>query len=467
MSPRDAGPSISRRCLGLPPRVALGFAAALVALVAAGSFSSAALSAQGASSRLVSEAAQTALAIEEVESALLVAHTALDAYLGARDPAHRQRHQRATAKLAPTVGELARLAGRFAAAERDVVERIAPEVATLRAEHDEVLARADGGDLAGARALRGELRGTEALERAMVSLDLLELHVGRLADERQGAWARSVRSSNAVFLLAHAALLVLILLAARRVREEIRAREENEAAHERALAVQRRLMAIVSHDLRNPLTGVLAAGWSLSRAELPREQAVLARRIMVAGRRMERLIRDLLDWSRFQGGAGIPVTVCEADLHDVCRRIADEHADRQAARIQLTRAGDTRAIFDPDRMEQVVANLLGNALKYAPPETAVHVRAVGEEDEVRLEVRDEGPGLPPEVRSELFAPFNRGRGAVDETSLGLGLFIVRTLAEAQGATVEVESAPGRGTSFVVKLRRARAAPAGPVVHRIA
>jgi signal transduction histidine kinase len=267
-----------------------------------------------------------------------------------------------------------------------------------------------------------------------------------------------------VFVVAHAALLVLILLAARRVREEIRAREENEAAHERALALQRRLMAILSHDLRNPLSGVLVAGWSLSRAELPREQAVLARRIVVAGRRMERLIRDLLDWSRVHGGAGIPVSPCEADLHDVCRRIADEHADRQGERIHLERAGDTRAIFDPDRMEQIVANLLGNALKYAPPETAIRVRAVGDEDEIRLEVRDEGPGLPPEVRAELFAPFKRGRGAVDETSLGLGLFIVRTLAEAQGAAVEVESAPGRGTAFVVKLPRAGARPASPALR---
>jgi signal transduction histidine kinase len=146
--------------------------------------------------------------------------------------------------------------------------------------------------------------------------------------------------------------------------------------------------------------------------------------------------------------------VCDGDVADVCHRVAEELSDSQVARIRIEREGDSSAVFDPDRLEQVVANLVSNALKYAPADTPVHVRVVGGEAEVRVEVRDEGPGLPPEVEAGLFEPFRRGPGAAKgDGSLGLGLFIVRTLADAQGAKVEVDSAPGRGTAFTVRIPR--------------
>jgi signal transduction histidine kinase len=442
------------RPLGLPPRLALGFAAAIVAVLAAGLFSSLAFSATAQSSASLEEVAARRLAIEELESSLLVAHTALDAYLGTRDPAHREAHGRAASKIAPALERLASPSAGVLAGERGHVDRLGPEIAALRAEHEAALAAADAGAFARALALRRDGVGREALEHARAEIEELDLAGDRLARERQEVWARSIRVANGVFLAAVAMLLVLVALAARLVRDEVRAREENEAARERALALQQRLMAVVSHDLRNPLTGILAAGWSLSRASLPREEGQLARRIVVAGRRMERLIRDLLDWSRLHGGGGIPVSVCDGDVAGVCRSVAEEMADAHVARIRIEREGDTCAVFDPDRLEQIVANLVSNALKYAPGDTPVHVRVVGEESEVRVEVRDEGPGLPPEVRAELFEPFRRGSGAAkgDGGSLGLGLFIVRTLAEAQGARVEVESAPG-STTFAVRIPR--------------
>jgi signal transduction histidine kinase len=166
---------------------------------------------------------------------------------------------------------------------------------------------------------------------------------------------------------------------------------------------------------------------------------------------MERLIRDLLDWSRVQGGVPIPISTREADLHAVCQRIADEHRDREGDRIRVQREGDTRGVFDPDRMEQVVANLLSNALRYSPPETPVLVRAVGTPHELRLEVHDEGPGIPPEAQEHVFEPFRRGPGETG-AGVGLGLFIVRVLAEAHGGAVDLSSGPGR-TAFVVRFPR--------------
>jgi signal transduction histidine kinase len=450
------GPPVRSRLrpFGLPPRIALGFAVAIGAVLAAALFSSLAFSATAKSSARVEEAAARQLAIEELESSLLVAHTALDAYLGTRDPAHRERHGSATSRIGPALERLASRSAGALAEGRDTVDRLRPEIATLRAEHEAALALADAGVFARALALRRDGVGREALERARMEIEELGLTGARLARERQDVWARSVRVANGVFLVAVAVLLVVVAQAARLVRDEVRGREENEAARERTLALQQRLMAVVSHDLRNPLTGILAAGWSLSRAHLPREEGKLARRIVVAGRRMERLIRDLLDWSRLHGGGGIPVSVRDADVASVCRSVTEEMADTQVPRIRIEREGDTCAVFDPDRLEQIVANLVSNALKYAPGDTPVHVRVVGEESEVRVEVRDEGPGLPPEVRAGLFEPFLRGRGAAKgDGSLGLGLFIVRTLAEAQGARVEVESAAGRGTTFAVRIPR--------------
>jgi signal transduction histidine kinase len=460
MSPATS--STPRRWLGLPPRIAVGLGLALASLVFAGAFSAFALRARTQSAELVSHATDSALALEEVESALLVAHASLDAYVGTRDPRHRQRHLRAWSKLEPALEELTRLVGQEPE-EAARLSRLVPEIRTIKAEHAEALALADRGDFDAALALRRRNAGTSALERGKEAIEELELHETREVEARQLSEARTVAASNAGFLIAQGVLLVLVVLAARLVHDEIHAREANEAARARALDFQQRLMGVVSHDLRNPLTGILAAGWALTRAGLAEPEALLARRIVGAGRRMERLIRDLLDWSRVHGEAEIPISRCDADLHAVCRRIADELSDRQPGRIRVEHVGDTRGLFDPDRMEQVVANLVGNAVKYAPSDTPVLVRAVGEESQVRLEVRDEGPGIPPDATARLFEPFWRGKtDAVGDDGVGLGLFIVRTLVAAQGGSIEVVTAPGRGTTFVVRLPRgATGRPADP------
>jgi signal transduction histidine kinase len=444
----------------------MGFGAAVLSLGAASVFSMFALAARNESSKLVAHAAESQLVLEEVESALLVGSTALDAYLASGEPRHRKLYLRASIKLEPALARLERLAATDPQ-EKAECDRLLPRLEVFRAESAKVLALADAGDMSAARRLREHGDGARAAKQAKESVDELETHEEREVALRQAAWTREIRASNAVFAVAMSVLFVLIALAARVVRDEIRLRERKEDERARALEVQRRFMAVVSHDLRNPLTGVLASGWALARANLPADAAVLVRRIISSGRRMERLIRDLLDWSRVHAGAPVPLTVCDADVYDVCRRISEELSERQNGRIRLERDGDTHALFDPDRMEQVVANLVGNALKYSPAEATVRVRAVGLDAEVRLEVLDEGPGIPPETRKTLFEPFHRGSGdAKDGSSLGLGLFIVRTLTEAQGGRIEVHSEAGQGTAFVVRVPRAtpRASAAPSPTH---
>ncbi|ABS26073.1 ATP-binding protein [Anaeromyxobacter sp. Fw109-5] len=454
---RPEGTPSQLRWPGLPARIAIGFGAALVSLAAASGASYVALSARDSASALVRHTAEAQHAIEELESALLVSDVALRAHVEDHDPRHRDLFQSGWSKVLPALADLQRISEAHPE-QKPRIARIAEAVDEIRAEQARLVALVDAGDLPGARALETANAAREVLEGAMTMLGRIDEDEQRAHEGREAAWKRTVLVSNAVFVAAVGVLLVLILLAARLVRDDIRTREAARADRERTLVVQRRLMAVVSHDLRNPLGAILTAAWALARLELPPNAGAMVRRIVSSGRRMERLIRDLLDWSRLQAGGSVPIATREADLFDACQRITDELRDRDGKLIHLERDGDTRATFDPERIEQVVGNLLSNALRYAPPGTTVLVRAVGTPQEVRLEVHDEGPGIPSEAQARIFEPFRQGPSG-HGTGLGLGLFIVRSVAEAHGGRVHLESAPGK-TSFVVHLPRCVAALGG-------
>ncbi len=455
MTPPDDTPP-GPRWPGLPPRIALGFGAALVSLAAAAIASWAALDARTKASALVRHTAAAQLALEEIESALLVADVALEADVAAGSRDRRELLLEASAKVQPALEDLRRLYGEHPRGDPGIAA-LAADLDLVRAEQARRLAALDAGDLGAARAVVSWNAGREALDRALASLDRIEADEAHAHGGREAAWRRNVVLSNAVFAVAVLLLLALTLVAARLVRDHVRALEADRAERARALAFQQRLMAVVSHDLRNPLAGILAAGWRLERTELPATAAPLARRIVGAGRRMERLIRDLLDWSRLQAGVELPIASRDADLHDVCLRIADEFRDRAGDRIAVEHEGDTGGVFDPDRMEQVVGNLVSNALRCAPRDTRVVVRASGTSADLRLEVRDAGPGIAPDARARLFDAYQQGP-VRDGSGVGLGLFIVRALVEAHGGTVELDSAPGE-TRFVVRL------PRSPPSHR--
>jgi signal transduction histidine kinase len=448
---RSKGTPSPLRWPGLPLRIALGFGAALLSLAAASGASYVALQARSAASVLLRHTSEAQQTVEELEAAVLVSDVALRAYVEDRDPRHRELFLRASAKVLPALANLQRISEQHPE-QKPRIARIAAELDAVRSAQAGISGLLTIGDISGARTLEAASPERGAIEHAIAVLGQIA-EDERLAHEgREAAWRRTVVVSNSVFVAAVGVLLVLILLAARLVRDDIASREAARAERERALVVQQRLMEVVSHDLRNPLGAILAAGWGLARLELPPRAEPMARRIVSAGRRMERLIRDLLDWSRMQGGGSIPISTREADLHEVCQRIADELRSREGNPVVVEREGDTRATFDPERMEQVVGNLLSNALRYATAGTPVLVRAVGTPDEVRLEVHDQGPGVPAEVQSQIFEPFRQGPQG-NAGGLGLGLFIVRAVAEAHGGLVELASVPGK-TSFSVRLPRA-------------
>lgn len=229
------------------------------------------------------------------------------------------------------------------------------------------------------------------------------------------------------------------------------------------------LLGIVSHDLRNPL-GVISMAASLLLAQsLTELQRRLVLRLESAARRSVRLVSDLLDFTAARG-AGIELVRSARDLHVIADQAIDELRATWSDRvIEHRRFGEANVFVDGDRIGQVVANLVGNALQHSPADTTVAVETRGDAACVLLVVLNYGRPIPDELLPQLFKPLLRGaKPGYRRGSLGLGLFIVQHLVMAHGGNVEVSSSEADGTRFTVRLPRAvpclRAAPGAASDH---
>ena len=240
----------------------------------------------------------------------------------------------------------------------------------------------------------------------------------------------------------------------------VEARRRAEAAEARAWEVAHReeqLMAIVGHDLRTPLSAItLATELMFRRGGLAGSDGVTLKRIASSASRMSAIVRDLLDVARAREGMGLRVEKVPVDLADLTRRMLQEFgAVADAERVSLAVEGDAALCADPSRLEQVLANLLGNASQHGA-DGPIAVCITGREAEVALSVHNHGAPIPSSVLPHVFEPFRRGAaGGTAERggSVGLGLFIVREIVRVHGGTVEVTSEPHRGTTFTVRLPR--------------
>jgi len=225
---------------------------------------------------------------------------------------------------------------------------------------------------------------------------------------------------------------------------------------------------VLAHDLRSPLGAIVSAA-----------QLVLMRqegqgdggsnkpisRILTSSQRMTRMIDQLLDVTRVRVGGGIQLEPCEANLADLCAQAVGE-LELAFPHWMLNREtiGELDGRWDPDRLLQIISNLVSNAGQHGRPEGAVTVRLDGRDsDTVTLEVHN-GGSIPASIMPSLFDPF-RGTRSPRDTSrgLGLGLFIVKQITEAHGGTVQVASSVAEGTTFVVRLPR-RTEPASRSDH---
>jgi two-component system sensor histidine kinase/response regulator len=223
-----------------------------------------------------------------------------------------------------------------------------------------------------------------------------------------------------------------------------------------ALRLQELFVAILGHDLRNPLSA-LVAGTELLAHQLTddRHQRTLSR-MSAASRRMTEMIEQLLDLTRARlgGGVGFVRTRGPVDVRELVQRTLDElrasHRDRELA---LEATGDCATSGDPERLLQLFSNVVANALTHGEAGGAVVVRATGGSRDIVVEVGNRGV-IPADRLATLFEPFGREPRHRQSSGLGLGLFISQQIALAHGGDIEVASSPAAGTLVTIRLPRA-------------
>jgi signal transduction histidine kinase len=213
-----------------------------------------------------------------------------------------------------------------------------------------------------------------------------------------------------------------------------------------------RFIGVLSHDLRTPLGAITAGAALLALPEdNPQRRSWVVTRIMTSSQRMERMIGDLLDVTRARLGGSIPLKRGPIDLQQVCDEAMMEiRAGQPDAVVRLQAGGDLRGEWDPDRLAQVVSNLVGNAIQHGGG-TPVTLTAYGNHDSVTLAVHNGGPPIPPDAMPLIFEPLARGQGDTAGHSIGLGLFIARAIVSAHGGNIQVSSSAAAGTTFTVAL----------------
>jgi PAS domain S-box-containing protein len=241
-----------------------------------------------------------------------------------------------------------------------------------------------------------------------------------------------------------------------RERERL-ARAEAEAVAEEMQRQQREremFVAVLGHDLRNPLSSIDMAAHYLIRLEsLPDAVLRTASRIISSCTRMKRLIDQILDFARVRYGGGIVVDRQRTNLHDICRDVmSDIELQGKADRIRFELEGPGHGSWDRDRLFQVVQNLVQNALRYAPAETQVHLKVSPNGPGVtNLCIHNEGAPIPADALPFIFDPFRRATAEGGNAGLGLGLYIAQQIVIAHGGDMTVESEAGKGTTFRVTL----------------
>jgi signal transduction histidine kinase len=246
-------------------------------------------------------------------------------------------------------------------------------------------------------------------------------------------------------------------------------------ASEAAVAARDEFLAVAAHELRTPLTSLLLHIEAMERgvppppavgpSALPPEQRrfdAVARQ----ARRLSSLIDGMLDVSRLTGGR-LELELTELDLAALVRELAQRFAaDASAAGCALTIRADgaLRGVWDPARLDQIITNLIANALKYGAG-SPIEIEVQGGEDRVWLTVRDHGIGIALADQQRIFQRFERAASERHYGGLGLGLWIASELTQGLGGEIGVDSAPGAGAAFTVTLPR-RAAAARPTARAL-
>lgn len=211
----------------------------------------------------------------------------------------------------------------------------------------------------------------------------------------------------------------------------------------------REVSALV-HDLRTPLTGARTAAELLARRSTDPEVTQWAVRIVDNLRRSEEMVQLLLDAQILQAGARVPIALAHFELSAFVDEVIA--ATAHARRVRVDARDRVEGWWSKDALRRIVENLVDNAVKFARADSTITLTVRADHGRMMLHVHNEGSYLPPEQRATLFQLFGRaGSAARGKSGWGLGLAIVRTLAESMGGSIVIESAPGMGTTFTVDL----------------
>ena len=221
--------------------------------------------------------------------------------------------------------------------------------------------------------------------------------------------------------------------------------------------LRRELLANVSHELRTPLGTILTESTGATTARSPEEMQQTMQTIAAEARRLNALVADMLDMTTIEGGA-LELDLAPADLGDAIEAAAERlHRVSPQREIRWNReAAGIEVLVDWDRLGQVFDNLLSNADRFAPPDTAIEIEVAREPAGMAtVHVVDHGPGIPPELRERIFERFFRVGTDGQGGGTGLGLAIVKGLVEAHAGTVAVEDRAGAGAVFRFTLPEAQ------------
>jgi PAS domain S-box-containing protein len=233
--------------------------------------------------------------------------------------------------------------------------------------------------------------------------------------------------------------------------------KETEEELARELAFRERMMGVLGHDLRNPVSAILGLTQLMLNDQLSNKASKQVGFIEQAARRMNEMIGTLLDFTRLRFHGSLPIALDKIDFAELARDVVAElRAAYRGREIELSISGNLRTEWDPNRMAQLFTNLVANALTHGERGSPVWITVAGDEHDVVLSVSNRGATIEPEQARRLFEPFKQGDDSAGRRGLGLGLFIVREIARAHGGAVGVHSNDGL-VMFTARLPRSSAA----------